>query len=215
MPWSRFLFEMVVFSQFLSEASFGLRVLSLPACIRVSVNHELVCAITRHKFELESPNLDQKMPNILLKVPLFWGLIGLDLPGQILLYWKICLFASLLHLWNICETCLSNCSTSHMAPHTLSDNCMPPTGSRNRLWNCLAVYLGETIGVSASLDSAIGTQFYKLLSVFSILYTPHMPKFYMPTCGNRRNNSKTAPISLYFVWLSMLGKPGTALFLAP
>ena len=41
-----------------------------------------------------------------------------------------------------------------------------------------------------------------------ILYTLHMPKFYMPTFGNRRNNSKTAPISLYFVRLAMVGKPG-------
>ena len=38
---------------------------------------------------------------------------------------KFCLFASLLHLWNICETCLSNCFTSHMASHTLSDYYMP------------------------------------------------------------------------------------------
>ena len=58
------------FSSLLPEASFGLRVLSLPACVRVSVNHELVSAITRHNFELESPNLDQKMQNILLKVPI-------------------------------------------------------------------------------------------------------------------------------------------------
>ena len=38
---------------FLPEASFGLRALSLPACVSVSVNHELVCAITHHEFELE------------------------------------------------------------------------------------------------------------------------------------------------------------------
>ena len=63
----------IYISSFLPEASFGLRVLSLPACVRVSVNHELVCAITRHKFKLESPNLDQKMQNILLKVPIVLG----------------------------------------------------------------------------------------------------------------------------------------------
>ena len=93
---------------FLPEASFGLRVLSLPACVRVSVNHELVCAITRHKFELESPNhqIWTKKCKIFCSRPLlFWGLIGLDLPGQISLYWKImfiCIaFASLKYLWDM------------------------------------------------------------------------------------------------------------------
>ena len=56
---------------------------------------------------------------------------------------KFCLFASLLHLSNICETCQSNYSTSHMA---LIPVCTS-TGSHHRLWNSLAVYLGETIGV--------------------------------------------------------------------
>ena len=58
---------------FLPEASFGLQVLSLPACVRVSVNHELISAITRHNFQLKSPNWDQKMQNILLKVPIVLG----------------------------------------------------------------------------------------------------------------------------------------------
>ena len=44
----------------LPEASFGLRVLSLPAsvcvCVRPCVNHELVRAITHHPFKLGSPN---------------------------------------------------------------------------------------------------------------------------------------------------------------
>ena len=43
---------------FLPEASFGLRVLSLPASVRVAVNHELVRAITCDWFQLESPNLN-------------------------------------------------------------------------------------------------------------------------------------------------------------
>ena len=89
---------------FLPKASFGLRVLSLPACFRVSVNHELVCVITRHKFELESPNLYKKKCKIFcLRSLLFLGLMRLDFPGQILLYWKILLiciaFASLKYLW--------------------------------------------------------------------------------------------------------------------
>ena len=50
---------------FLPEASFGLRVLSLPVsvCLSVcvSVNPELVRAITHHVFMLEPPNLDKNM----------------------------------------------------------------------------------------------------------------------------------------------------------
>ena len=79
------------------------------------------------------------------------------------------------------------------------------TGYRHGPWNSLPLYLGDTIGVSASLDSAIGTRFYKLLSVFAILYTLRMSKFHMPTFINHRNNSKTAPINLYFVQVSTWG----------
>ena len=50
-----------------------------------------------------------------------------------------------------------------------------PTGSRHGPWNsCMFWWEHQS---SASLDSAIGTGFYKLLSVFDILYTPYMPKF--------------------------------------
>ena len=57
---------------------------------------------------------------------------------------------------------------------------------------------------STSLDSAVGTGFYKLLSLFAILYTLRMLKFYVLTLINHRNNGKTTPISLYFVRLSSL-----------
>ena len=60
----------------------------------------------------------------------------------------------------------------------------------------LVIFFGGTIGAQWAVDSAIGTGFYKLLSVFANLYTPHMSQFYMPTFGNHRSNSKTAPISL-------------------
>ena len=151
------------------------------------------------------------MLNILLKVPI---VLGTDwawparsnftlLKNHVYLH-RFCIFEIFVR-----HVCLTAPHPTWLRTHCLTTTC-PPTGSRSRLWNCLAVYLGETIRVSASLDSAIGTQFYKLLPVFDILYTPHMPKFYMPTFGNRRNNSKTAPISLYLVRLSMLGKPGFA-----
>ena len=72
---------------FLPEASFGLRVLSLPPsvclCVCVCVNHLLVRAITCRPFKLESPNLDQKSKTPWLRSLLFWGLIDLELQGQI------------------------------------------------------------------------------------------------------------------------------------
>ena len=72
-------------------------------------------------------------------------------------------------------------------------------GSRRGPWSSLVLYLDVTIGAQWAVDSAIGTGFYKLLSVFANLYPPHMPQFDMPTIGNHRNNSKIAPISHYLV----------------
>ena len=76
---------------FLPEASFGLRVLSLPASVCVSVrpsvrvcgNHLLVHAITHHPFKLGSPNLDYRCKRPWLRSLLFWGVIDLHLQGQI------------------------------------------------------------------------------------------------------------------------------------
>ena len=63
---------------FLSEASFGRRVLSLPASVCVSVrpcvNHELVRAITHHPFKLGSPNLDHRCKRPWFRsILVFWG----------------------------------------------------------------------------------------------------------------------------------------------
>ena len=73
--------------RFLPEASFGLRVLSLPACVCVcvcvSVNHEFVRAITHQPFKLGSPNLDQRCQRPWLSALLFCGMIDRDLQGQI------------------------------------------------------------------------------------------------------------------------------------
>ena len=60
---------------------------------------------------------------------------------------------------------------------------------------------------SASLDSAIGTWFYKLPLVFALSYRLHTSKCYMPSFVNHRNHNRTAPISLYFARFSSLGKP--------
>ena len=66
-----------------TRGQFGLRILPLPVCVRMFVNYEVVCAITCRKFELESSNLDQICLTFCLRSLLFWGLIELDLPGEI------------------------------------------------------------------------------------------------------------------------------------
>ena len=80
---------MALCQPFFPEASFGLRVLSLPASVCVSVrvcgNHLLVHTITHHPFKLGSPNLDHRCKRPWLRSLLFWGVIDLDLQGQILL----------------------------------------------------------------------------------------------------------------------------------
>ena len=61
---------------FLPEASFGLRVLSLPASVRPSVRPSVtkfVRAITHHPFKLGSPNLDHRCKRPWLSSLLFWG----------------------------------------------------------------------------------------------------------------------------------------------
>ena len=75
----------MLFFRFLPEASFGLLVLSLPACVcvLVSVNHELVRAIIHQPFKLGSPNLDQICKRPWLRALLFCGTIDRDLLGQI------------------------------------------------------------------------------------------------------------------------------------
>ena len=52
-------------------------------CVCLSVNHQLVRAITHQPFKLESPNLDQRWKRPWLKSLLFCGTIDLELQGQI------------------------------------------------------------------------------------------------------------------------------------
>ena len=75
----------------LPEDTFGLQILSLPAfvclCACTSecpcVNNELVSTITHHPFKLGSTNLEQRCKTPRLRSLLFWGLIDIDLDGQI------------------------------------------------------------------------------------------------------------------------------------
>ena len=66
----------MTFTSFLPEASFGLRVLSLPASIRQSIRHQ-VCP--RDDSSLGSPNLDQRCKTPRLRSLLFRGGGAIDL----------------------------------------------------------------------------------------------------------------------------------------
>ena len=61
--------------------------LSMCVCLSVcvSVNPELVRTINHHAFKLEPPNFDKRCKTTWLRSLLFWGVIDLDLQGQILL----------------------------------------------------------------------------------------------------------------------------------
>ena len=63
------------------------RCLRLSVCVSVRpcVNHELVRTITHDPFQLGSPNLALRCKRPWLRSLLFWGVIDLDLQGQILL----------------------------------------------------------------------------------------------------------------------------------
>ena len=97
--------------------------LCLCVCMYLCVCHFLfVRAITHHTFQLESPNLDEKMKNVLLKVLIVlgavwaWPSMSRSISFQNFVY---------LHHFGVFEifvrranTGLLNGSTSHMAPHT-------------------------------------------------------------------------------------------------
>ena len=90
---------------FLPEATFGLRVLSLPACVcvyvcvRVSINHEFVRAITHQPFKLGSPNVDQRCKRPWLRALKFCVTFDRDLQGQIELKVRIYPILSLCMPW--------------------------------------------------------------------------------------------------------------------
>ena len=73
---------------FLPEASFGLRVLSSAVSVGlwsvcVCINHELVRTITHRSFTLGSPDWDQRFKTPRFRTLLFFGMIDIDLQGQI------------------------------------------------------------------------------------------------------------------------------------
>ena len=93
--------SMIQSAWFLPEASFGLRVLSLPASLCVCVNHLLVRAITRDLFKLGSPNLDQRCKRPRLRSLLFWGQLTLTFKVKFSLKVRIYPILSLSGPWLI------------------------------------------------------------------------------------------------------------------
>ena len=157
--------------------------------------------------EVSISKFGPKMHLSTVKVPIDFGL---DWPWSSVSFVisNLCFFYQTLRLLFICvclyifsEAIASECSTIHRAPHICGffyARGKGPAVDRETVF----LYLGVTIGAQWAVDSAIGTGFYKLLSVFAKSYPPHMPQFYMPTIGNHRKNSKIAPISHYLVQTS-------------
>ena len=120
-----------MYQSILPEASFGLNVLSLLAplclCVSLCVNLFFVRTITQDPFKLWSPNLAH-----MWKRPWFRSLL--------LITSKSCLFVSLLHLWNICETCKNGWNGSVF--HNLNGcvHICSPTGSCHGSWNSRVVW---------------------------------------------------------------------------
>ena len=59
------------------------RCLRVCVCVCLSVNHQLVRAVTRQPFKLEPPNLDQRCKRPWLRSLLFFWAVDLELQGQI------------------------------------------------------------------------------------------------------------------------------------
>ena len=113
-------------------------------CFHLSVCpsiNKFVCTMTHHLFKLGSPNLDQRC-----KRPWFWGWLALNF--KVKFSFKSCLFASLLRLWNFCETyknSLLNCSPSP------SHICWIPYAWQHGPWTSLMLWDYQS-SVSSQLD---------------------------------------------------------------
>ena len=113
-----------------------------------------------------------------------------------LYFTKFCVSSICVVLYKLSQIMASECSTSHLTPHLYWFLCTR-TGFRHRPWNSLVLYLGEFIAVQPVSTRQLALDFTSCYR-FSPYYI-HMSKFYIPTFGSHRNNSITAPISLYFV----------------
>ena len=122
------------YHRFSPEASFGVRVLSLPASVCVSVcvcgNHLLVRAITQHPCKLGSLNLDHrcKKPWLRSFFLIFIFIYFFFLGGRGWLNFICITFASLKYLWDMQKQSLMHSSISHVASHMCSFPYVSPKG---------------------------------------------------------------------------------------
>ena len=103
----------------------------------------------------------------------------MSLTCQNSLFSKSCLFASLLHLWNICETCKNIWKQSlfHIL-HGCAQICSP-TASCHWPWNSRVVSLVWPLLASQSSIQWLTVNFYASLGFCQIIHTSHVR---FPTC---------------------------------
>ena len=83
-PISHYTFDGI--SGFITRGQFwpsGIVVACVCVCVCLSVNHQLVRAVTHQPFKLERPNLDQRCKSPFLRSLLFFGTTDLEVQGQI------------------------------------------------------------------------------------------------------------------------------------
>ena len=173
----------VLNTYFITGGPLGLRVLSSPVCVYLCVSTFACPSDNSTHIPARVTRFRRKDAKHFAQGPYcFWGWLSLTFHVKFNFISKFCLFASLLRLWNICETwkngvCWTIPHPTWRRTHSDSFICMP-TGSCHGPWNSLVTSLCETIGVLPALDSAIGSGFCKLLSVSAKLYAPHIPIFH-------------------------------------
>ena len=186
---------------FVTRCPFGLQVFSSPVscvCVYLCVCQLLLVRTINHLMsQLESPDLDEKMQNILFKVPIVlgadWAWPSMSNLTSFQNYVFFCIaFASLIYLWDVQKQSLLNYSTSHMAPHTFwflykhADRVVPWTvkqSSNKSLWehgSPASLRLGDWQWI---LQISVGFR--------QIICTSHTNIIYY-NIGNHWNNCKTA-----------------------
>ena len=149
-------------AHFLPEASFGLQVLSLPASVRQSVRHQVCPRDNSSPVQAKATKFGPEVLNTLVKIPV---VLGVDWAWHVKfnLFSKSCLFASLLHLWNICETCKKQMKRSLF--HFLNGyaHICSPTEMCHGPWNSRVVSLVWPLLASQSSTRPLAMDFCMLL----------------------------------------------------
>ena len=121
---------------------------------------ELVCAITSSPVQARATKFGPEVLNTLVKIPV---VLGVDWAWHVKfnLFSKSCLFASLLRLWNICETCKKR--TKRSLFHILNSKWLRTNMFAHRnVWRTVeqsGCIFSVTIAGFPVLDFAIGNGF--------------------------------------------------------